>query len=132
MLIEIILVISISSLFIISLFALKISISRMYIWSINELDKLQQDVISTDKLINSDFYKGVNYGNNSKVITFSEFNFIKSDLANSWGDSNCFPRFNLDKSKIVLNTKGLNIGDNNREYSGGPISFCKKVVPIRA
>ncbi len=114
LIVELILVISLFSLFIISTLYLKFSSERLKIWSINELIRLKDSVKTADLFIKGSEFKGEYFGNYSKIIRLYPFEFIKSDLINSWGSSNCYPRISFYTMNSVLNFTGFDIGMNNK------------------
>lgn len=114
MLIEIILVISLTSIFIISTFYLNSSIQSIKIWSIDKLASMENDVDQFDDLLSSNNISGSYFGNDSRIVRLNNFQSIKSNLIDSWGESSCYPRIEFDSTNIVLDTTGVDIGYANR------------------
>lgn len=112
-LVELILLISISSILIVSIQHLEISIRNMKSWSINRLSSLELEVVDYDQALRDNNAGGIKYGNYSRIIESETFKTIKSDFYNSWGDSSCYPRIDFDINKVKLNKKGINIGNGN-------------------
>jgi hypothetical protein len=107
-------VISLFTLFIISTIYYKFSINNLKLWSTEELIKLRDSVKYLDLFINKDLYKGEYFGNYSKIVKFYPFEFTKSNLSDSWGNNNCYPKIKFDQNSYSINSTGVDIGTNNK------------------
>lgn len=113
LMIEMIIAISLFTLFMISIYSYSMSINSLKIWSINELEILKNSVKLSDDIINNLLFNGIRYGNDSKIISINPFTFVKSNLIDSWGGLTCNPRIKFDQSKIVYYPNGLFLGNGN-------------------
>ncbi len=105
---EIMLAFSILTLFIVSTIYLNTSVQQLKIWSIKELERMEDLTIGMDTFTNLSHKQ---LGNYTKIWFNDLFSVSISDYQGAWGQDSC----NLQKSikDIALFKQGVNIGSNN-------------------
>lgn len=118
LLFEIMISVTLLTMFTVSSYYLNFSINALKSLSIQNLETLKNSVNSLDNYIkdesldqNITFSK---YGNDSVLVQNTNLSFTYSDTDRAWGGSSCRPRLHFDISKFSLYEQGVSLGFGNR------------------
>ncbi len=107
---EIMLAFSLFILFTLSTFTLSLSMQKLKIWSLNELDKIKELTHKMD--LRTNLSKEL-YGNDSEILSNDLFSLTQSDYVESWGRNTCDSQLKFNQNKINLFSQGVDIGSGN-------------------
>lgn len=115
---EIMLSLSLFALFTVSIFSFDISLQKIKIWSLKELEYMKDSsksinqIIKDSNIILPNIFK-LSYGNDSLIYYDKILSITKSDYVNSWGGSSCSSRIDFNKSKVKYFNSGVFLGSGN-------------------
>jgi hypothetical protein len=110
MIVEVMLAFSIFTIFTISIFSLDLSMQRLKIWSLNELDRMELLVRDFDRGI---YASSTMYGNSTMRYSNRIFTLAHSNYSDAWGRGTCYPRLSFDPGHVKEYTTGINTGVGN-------------------
>ncbi len=113
--VEIMIALSLFTLFSISTFTLSTTMQDMKLWSLKRLDLIKESVEVMDGALRDDSPSTTAslYGNDSVFLNSQLFSAVKSNYINGWGSSNCSPRIDFDKTKVEYFDSGVFLGAGN-------------------
>ncbi len=107
---EIMIAFSLFILFTLSVFTLSLSMQKLKIWSLSELERMRDLVYKIDRKIGLD---SSSYGNDSNILSNNLFSFSQSNYVESWGRNTCNPALTFNQNNTHYFSGGVDIGAGN-------------------
>lgn len=106
---EVMLAFSLFIIFTVATFSLTLSMQKLKIWSVNELDRMK----SLSQMIQTRHGTTRLYGNDTMIVANDLFSIAYSDFSEAWGRNNCDSRFSFDINKLTYFAHGVDISASN-------------------